>query len=302
MRVAVAVAALCVLLAVSRASAEEVNCVHGAYPPPSGYALPWATVSLDDDPQHRWDSVVVPRAAAIRDLLNTAMSILPSVLQKDLLDRLHTHLADKVKFMPAPIADELIGIAAASGLDVGEVMLYNIFYEVFSVCTSIVAQDAQGNIHHARNLDFGLFMGYDFHNHSWAVTEKLRPLLVNVEWTQGGKVLFRSTQYAGYVGVLTGMRQNLFAITIDSRFDDKFDRGLINWLDGNHTASWVSLVTRAALVSADTFEEAVQTLSTAPLVAPVYYISTRARARACVCECRWCAVLTGVPRRAQSAV
>lgn len=66
----------------------------------------------------------------------------------------------------------------------GEIALFNIFYEVFTVCTSLVAEDPKGkkiqilfplhfkqtellvnqvsfsgNIYHARNLDFGLFMG-----------------------------------------------------------------------------------------------------------------------------------------------
>ena len=46
---------------------------------------------------------------------------------------------------------------------VGEVVLYNIFYEVFTVCTSIVAQDTNGKMYHARNLDFGLFLGLVLH-------------------------------------------------------------------------------------------------------------------------------------------
>ena len=78
-------------------------------------------------------------------------------------------------------------IANATGLPLGEVVLYNVFYEVFTVCTSIVAQDQSGkhellrallfllyqmhleipsifcflsgNLYHGRNLDFGLFMG-----------------------------------------------------------------------------------------------------------------------------------------------
>jgi acid ceramidase len=41
----------------------------------------------------------------------------------------------------------------------GEVVLYNIFYEVSSLCTSIVGQDQNGNILHGRNLDFGGLMG-----------------------------------------------------------------------------------------------------------------------------------------------
>lgn len=41
-------------------------------------------------------------------------------------------------------------------------MLYNVFYEVFSVCTSIVAQTENGTLMHARSLDFGLLMGSVF--------------------------------------------------------------------------------------------------------------------------------------------
>ena len=32
----------------------------------------------------------------------------------------------------------------AFDIDIGEIVLYNIFYEIFSVCTSIVAQDKTG--------------------------------------------------------------------------------------------------------------------------------------------------------------
>jgi len=39
-------------------------------------------------------------------------------------------------------------------------VLYNIFYEIFTVCTSIVGQDKSGKMYHARNLDFGLLLGY----------------------------------------------------------------------------------------------------------------------------------------------
>lgn len=41
----------------------------------------------------------------------------------------------------------------------GDIVLYNIFYEVFSVCTSIIGQTENGTLLHARNLDFGLLMG-----------------------------------------------------------------------------------------------------------------------------------------------
>lgn len=39
--------------------------------------------------------------------------------------------------------------------------LYNLFYEFFTVCTSILARDSRGQLLHARNLDFGIFLGYN---------------------------------------------------------------------------------------------------------------------------------------------
>ncbi|KAH3838777.1 hypothetical protein DPMN_112192 [Dreissena polymorpha] len=50
-------------------------------------------------------------------------------------------------------------VYALHSLSIGELFIYNIFYELFTVCTSIVSQDAKGNMYHARNLDFGLFLG-----------------------------------------------------------------------------------------------------------------------------------------------
>lgn len=68
------------------------------------------------------------------------------------------------KTLPKDYYRELIGVTKASGLTLGEVTLFNVFYEFFSVCTSIVVQDTHGHMFHGRNLDFGLFLGYYFQN------------------------------------------------------------------------------------------------------------------------------------------
>lgn len=46
--------------------------------------------------------------------------------------------------LPYPFNEEIQGIATVSGVPVGEVILFNIFYEVFTVCTSVVAEDTNG--------------------------------------------------------------------------------------------------------------------------------------------------------------
>ena len=52
-----------------------------------------------------------------------------------------------------------LGIAKAGNMTVSDVVLFNIFYELFTFCTSIVAEDGNGKLFHVRNLDFGIFMG-----------------------------------------------------------------------------------------------------------------------------------------------
>lgn len=50
--------------------------------------------------------------------------------------------------------------------------------------------------------DFGLFMGWDHTNHTWALTELLRPLLFNANFLKAGEVQYRGVFFAGYVGII----------------------------------------------------------------------------------------------------
>jgi acid ceramidase len=63
------------------------------------------------------------------------------------------------KTLPSPYREEIHGISQATNIPLGEVVLYNIFYEIFTVCTSIIAEGPDGKMYHGRNLDFGLFLG-----------------------------------------------------------------------------------------------------------------------------------------------
>jgi acid ceramidase len=92
------------------------------------------------------------------------------------------------------------GVANATNIPLGEIVLYNIFYELFTMCTSVVGQDAQGNVFHARNLDFGAFLGWDLVNDTWIVAELLRPLIININFTRGGQLQYRSVTFVGFIG------------------------------------------------------------------------------------------------------
>ena len=78
---------------------------------------------------------------------------------------------------------------------------------MFGACTSIIAENADGSIYHARNLDFGIWPAlYLKDGNFWELTHVLRPIVVNVEFKRGGDLVYKSTTFAGFVGAHTAMR------------------------------------------------------------------------------------------------
>jgi len=47
---------------------------------------------------------------------------------------------------------------------------------------------------------------WDVKNRSWIVSERLKPLVVNLDFKRNGHTVFKSTTFAGYIGMLTGMK------------------------------------------------------------------------------------------------
>uniref|UniRef100_A0A671Y9I3 Acid ceramidase n=1 Tax=Sparus aurata TaxID=8175 RepID=A0A671Y9I3_SPAAU len=246
--------------------------------PPNGPTfkggVSWYTVDLDLPPSKRWSALITDKKTelvnmiqAIRDLAN---AFVPSGKLIDLVD---ITLPLMVDTLPSPFGEEIKGIAAVSGVPLGEVVLFNIFYEVFTVCTSIVAEDDKGNLFHGRNLDFGLFMGWDVKNKSWIISEKLKPLVVNLDFKKNNQTVFKSTNFAGYVGMLTGIKPHVFTLTMNERFSlDGGYIGILEWILGKRDGMWMSFLTRSVLENANSYEEAKIRLAQTKLLAPAYFI------------------------------
>jgi len=100
-------------------------------------------------------------------------------------------------YLAKDFAGEIAGCAASYGISPGALSLINLAYELTDGCTSIVALDSNNVPHHARNLDFGIGGGF---------SETLRSLVFVGTVTKGGKPVFIGTFFAGYLGVLSGMR------------------------------------------------------------------------------------------------
>ena len=226
-------------------------------------------MNLDDPPELRWKNAITPVKEEIVDLIHTITGVLNKYVI-DVADFLFEALLDT---LPEPYKSEIKGVADVLEMPPGQVVIYNIFYELFTVCTSIVAETLKGELYHARNLDFGLFLGWDNQNDTWLLTEKLRKIIKNVDFRQNGKTAYQSASFLGYVGLLTAVKPNTFTLTINERFNkDGGFVGIFNWLKGDRDAKWMGFLTRDVMTNATSYSDAKNSLMKDKLLAPAYYI------------------------------
>lgn len=156
-------------------------------------------------------------------------------------------------------------MASHLGGNLSDVIILNFAYEISAFCTSIVAQDINGHVYHGRNLDYP--------------HPVLRNLTVNVVFFKNGKVAYRGTSFAGYVGLWTGQSPNKFTVSGDQRGNEHW----WNWWKNVVSAflfrrSPVSWLVRETLEEAEDFQDAVMRLSKTPIITGVYYIVGGVRA------------------------
>lgn len=258
-----------------------------SYPPaldplPSGLSknVSWYDVDLDADPKERWTAIVKPRADKIQDMANVIEDTLRKVLGNTTVDNILSKIDTKTpewyaKFPKKEYGEELDGIAEATGIEPAVIWIYNFAYTLFGACTSIVSQTGPGGeIYHGRNLDFGLWPAFTLKDGNiWKLAHALRPLIVNVRFLKGGKELYKSTAFAGFIGVLTASKQGAFSLTVDTRYDAHVDAGLIKWLaKSNDTDAELSLLTRAVFEDEDTYADAHKRIVDTKIIGPSYII------------------------------
>lgn len=119
-------------------------------------------------------------------------------------------------------------------------------------------------------------------------------MVVELDFQRNGVSVFKSVNFAGYIGVLTGIKPHRFTLvrnfptgsfvrlltfhyefgqTLDERFSlDGGFVGIIRWLLGDRKASWAGFLMREVLDEAPGYPEALTKLTTTKLLAPVYFI------------------------------
>eukprot|EP00873_Tetraselmis_striata_P034818 jgi/Tetstr1/455082/TSEL_041935.t1 len=221
--------------------------------------VPRYIVNLDAPPRERWTRVIAAHRHHFPAVVDVVKGILGSGAVKGLVESFFALLARSGHLY---FGEELQGIADASGLPLGSIVLLQIAYELFAGCTSIVAQSDTHPVH-IRTMDWDM--------------DALKPLTCEVEMVRNGRIVFVATTWAGYVGILTGLSPGAFSVSVNYRCTEKVDiikqillqnllsRGLLR-------RHWpVSFLVRQALESCSSFADAVAALEHSQLMAPVYF-------------------------------
>ncbi|KAM6220751.1 acid ceramidase [Rhynchocyon petersi] len=253
------------------------DCRKSTYPP-SGptfrSTVSWYTINLDLPPYKRWHELMVDKAPALRVIVNSLKNVVNAFVPSGkIMQMVDQKLPGLLGNLPSPFEEEIKGIADVTEIPLGEVISFNIFYEFFTMCTSIITEDKKGHLLHGRNMDFGVFLGWNINNNSWVVTEELKPLTVNLDFRRNNKTVFKASSFAGYVGMLTGFKPGLFSLTLNERFAlNGGYMGILEWMMGKKDAMWIGFITRSVLENSTSYEEAKNILMKTKVLAPAYFI------------------------------
>jgi len=210
-------------------------------------------VDLDKPPAERWP--IAQMYPNYIDAIKGAIGLIDVFIPKELQNIVYQLALETIPHLGI-YGDEIKAAAEFGKIPLEKAVLLNIIYEAEAGCTSIVAQQNDNTIIHGRNLDFPL-------------TSYLRNLTINVLFQKSGKTLYNGVSYAGYVGLLTGMRPGAFAISANERIDGFIWENFLEAILVPGTYASAFLI-RDTLEQTQTFEDAVYRLSTTPLAAPIY--------------------------------
>lgn len=250
-------------------------------------ATPRFKLDLDLPPEERWSSIYKDplfkgAAADVQSYFDANLPKWAVPLVEGVAGDLEGHFRNYGR--------EIRGVAAALEISVGTATLVNLVYALEKVgetdctlmnttgpckkkdqhkgpgmCTSVVAEAADGTMWHGRNLD-------------WNLPSSLRKYVFDVDFMRAGELVFRGTTVAGLVGAMHGMRPNGFSVSIDAREDGGSALfNILKFVSGEFRTA--SHLLREALETQSSFDAGLRLISSTTLVQPVYFIVAGAGAR-----------------------
>eukprot|EP01084_Bolivina_argentea_P159123 277154_1 len=242
-----------------------------AYPPPANRSLETFVIDLDANAADRWTEPTTKYKDMIVSVVELTIGAPYMFPFREMVDK--AGVDSLLARLPNDWGDEITSIAKIIAMSKTDVFLYNLAYALMGFCTSIVTEDNNGNIFHGRNLDFGLWPAVNWTDWQWDLTTDLKEILFMVNFTKNGEVLYQTVTYGGFIGVHTGMKTNVMTLSVDTRFDDNYDKYITEWIeDPTDTNELLVMTTRYVLENQNSYSDAITYLKTVPMVCPAYII------------------------------
>ncbi|KAJ7708754.1 beta subunit of N-acylethanolamine-hydrolyzing acid amidase-domain-containing protein [Mycena rosella] len=160
---------------------------------------PTYRLDLSAPPAERYHKICSDFKPYLADIVPIYADLLQLMAAPRVLDFLAKSLLRRVH--SAEETREIRGISKLTGVPLHLVVAFNTFLDLFSGCSSGGARVTDAG--NGRKSGVVHFRGLD-----WEM-EPLRKLIICVDYVRDGQVVARAVTYAGYVGVLTGVRSGL---------------------------------------------------------------------------------------------
>lgn len=235
-------------------------------PPDPSKLLKTYTIDLDLPAEQRWAKV----AEDYKSYIATVVADVKSQFNRD---STATLIAAIKKGLDVTVADdeyarELKGLASLTGVPYDDLVVWNSYYELTKargsghvvlddrMCTSIVAQNANGSMYLGHNFDYPTQFG---------------PGMINVLFVKGGKTVWEGSVVAGQIGPMAGVVPGAFAVAIDAR--GKHAPSMADAVKAAEAGAYgFCLLTRRSMEVATSYDEATKFYMKTPMIAPGYII------------------------------
>lgn len=210
-------------------------------------SVPKFIINLDDKPENRWNQVIKEYKSKFNSVINVMNKLLQG-FSGTVLTWLTWFYSEQVFYI-----DELKAISNKSGIELEKLIILQLCYELFACCTSILINEGDKIIHY-RTMD-------------WEMSE-LKDLTIHVTFIKNGKQLFSATTWAGYVGVMTGIKPGVCTLALNYR---RIGGSILTNVNKSINGSWpIGFLMRHMLETENSYETIKNYLCDSALISPCY--------------------------------
>lgn len=150
---------------------------------------------------------------------------------------------------------ELQGIADILDMSLENAILFQLCYEMFSACTSVIIH-LNGSPIHFRTMDWGMSF--------------LKKLTIELDFRKNDKTIFKAISWAGYIGIFTAMMPGRYSISLNYRC---CGGSIFSNIKKALGLSWpAGYLIRRVLEDNLDFKEVLNKLKRSPVISPCYII------------------------------